>query len=107
MPRPTYKDITPEVAFRARTRARLIDVRELAERANDGFIAGSEHVPLAEIEAACSGWRRDDELVLICRSGGRSARAAGALSAIGFARVSNMAGGMLAYAAAGLPVTRA
>ena len=49
-------------------------------------------------------WNRDDELVIVCRSGARSARAAEALAAMGFRRVMNLTGGMLAYTAAGLPV---
>lgn len=101
-----YRDITPQAAQGLRGKARLIDVREAGELATEGFIAGVEHVPLATVEAAARGWNKDDELVIICRSGGRSSRAAAALVAAGFRNVMNMAGGMLAYTAAGLPVAR-
>lgn len=107
-PTPTspYRDISPADAYRARGEARLIDVREAGELARDGCIPGVEHVPLATIEVSARAWDRAAPLVVICRSGNRSGRAAGALAAMGFREVMNMAGGMLAYAAAGLPVTR-
>jgi len=104
---PTYRDITPANALAARGKARLIDVRETSELATDGFIDGVEHVPLGRLAESARRWSSDDELVIVCRSGVRSAAAASALSAMGFHRVSNMAGGMLAYKAAGLPVHRA
>jgi rhodanese-related sulfurtransferase len=102
----SYREISPGDAYRARGKSRLIDVREPGELALDGFIPGVEHVPLATVEAQARGWDKDDELVMVCRSGARSGRAAAALAAMGFRNVMNMAGGMLAYRAAGLPVTR-
>jgi len=101
-----YRDITPQAAQGMRGTARLIDVREANELASDGFIAGVEHVPLATVEAAARTWNKDDQLVIVCRSGARSGRAAAALVGMGFHNVMNMAGGMLAYTAAGLPVAR-
>lgn len=105
--RSTYRDITPATALAARGTARLIDVREASELASDGFIEGVEHVPLGRVAEVARHWNKDDELVIVCRSGGRSAGAAAALCAMGFHRVSNMVGGMIAYKAAGLPVSRA
>jgi rhodanese-related sulfurtransferase len=103
----TYRDITPANALAARGKARLIDVRETSELAADGYIEGVEHVPLGRVAEAARRWSSDDELVIVCRSGARSAAAASALCAMGFHRVSNMVGGMIAYKAAGLPVHRA
>lgn len=103
----TFRDITPANALAARESARLIDVREASELAVDGFIEGVEHVPLSLVAEAARRWNTDDEIVTVCRSGARSAAAASVLCAMGFQRVSNMAGGMLAYKAAGLPVRRA
>jgi rhodanese-related sulfurtransferase len=104
MSKPSYHEITPDDAYRARGKARLIDVREVGELALDGFIPGVEHVPLATVEAQAWTWSKDDELVMVCRSGARSGRAAAVLAAMGFRRVMNMTGGMIAYRAAGLPV---
>lgn len=102
-----YRDITPESALAARGKARLIDVRETSELAADGFIEGVEHVPLGRVAEAARRWNPGEELVIVCRSGARSSTAASALCAMGFQHVSNMVGGMVAYKAAGLPISRA
>ena len=52
---------------------------------------------------AARGWDPAAPVVLVCRSGARSGNAAAQLVAAGFTRVMNMAGGMMAYRAAGLP----
>ncbi len=53
------------------------------------------------------GWDPNQELVVVCRSGGRSGAAARQLVQMGFTHVMNLRGGMLGYAAAKLPVDRA
>jgi rhodanese-related sulfurtransferase len=103
-----YKDVTPRQLYEGRRNERLVDVREPHEfDAELGHVPGSELVPLAALPAAAARWPRDADLVLICRSGGRSARAARALVELSFGRVMNLAGGLLAYNEAGLPVERA
>lgn len=98
-------EISPAQTYQARGSARLIDVREAHELTSElGLIAGAEHVPLANVAARASTWRKGETLILICRSGGRSIRAAEALVRSGFTHVCNMTGGMLAYNAAGLPI---
>jgi sulfur-carrier protein adenylyltransferase/sulfurtransferase len=102
-----YRDILPaEVAATPGRAVRIVDVREPHEFTGElGHIGGAELVPLASVEAlAAKSWRKDDEIVLVCRSGGRSARAAASLAALGFRRVMNMLGGMLAWNEARLPV---
>lgn len=102
-----YRDIDPASVARAGAKVRLIDVREPHELAGElGHIAGIESVPLSTVESASRAWDKEDELVLVCRSGGRSGRAATSLASMGFARVMNMVGGMLAWNDAGLPVER-
>lgn len=109
-----YRDVDP-AEVRARTAggggarpARLVDVREPHEYTGElGHIEGAELVPLAGLAEAARGWSRDAELVLVCRSGARSGRGAAALAQeLGFTRVMNMRGGMLAWNAAGYPVAR-
>lgn len=86
---------------------RLVDVREADEFNNAlGHVAGSGLVPLSTVEAASRSWDREAPVVLICRSGGRSAKAALALQARGFSRVASLRGGMLAWNAMRLPVVR-
>lgn len=102
-----YRDVSPAATAAAGAAVRLVDVREPHEYTGDlGHVPGSELVPLATLSAAARAWDRRRDVILICRSGARSGRAAQALVAAGFARVMNMAGGMLAYNAAGLPVAR-
>jgi len=69
-----------------------------------GHAPGAVHVPLGEVSNAAS--RFDGQQVLtVCRSGGRSAKAAEILVAVGV-NVRYVADGMTAWAEAGLPVVR-
>jgi glyoxylase-like metal-dependent hydrolase (beta-lactamase superfamily II)/rhodanese-related sulfurtransferase len=77
---------------------RVIDVREADERAGElRSIPGSEHVPLATLALASRGWDKKSHYVVVCRSGGRSGRAALELESLGFHNVASMAGGMLGW----------
>lgn len=78
----------------------LLDVREQHEW-DAGHAPGAVHVPLGELRQ--DSLPTDRPVVAICRVGGRSAAAAEALAGVGY-EVSNATGGMLAWAAAGLPV---
>lgn len=85
-------------------RFRLVDVRMDEELTGPlGRIAQSEHVPLPELMSHAADWPADAPVVVHCKSGGRSARAANALLAAGFRQVASMEGGMLAWRAADLP----
>lgn len=87
--------------------ARVVDVREASEFNGElGHIEGAALVPLAAIEQAAREWERDAQLVLVCRSGGRSGKAALALLAMGFTRLASLRGGMTEWNALGLPVHR-
>lgn len=102
-----YRDVGPAQVAGAGTKVRLVDVREPHEFTGElGHIAGAELVPLATVEGAASAWSKEQEIVLVCRSGARSGRAAAALTAGGFGRVMNMVGGMIAWNEAKLPVDR-
>ena len=102
-----YRDIDPASVARTAGSVRLVDVREPHELSGElGYISGIESVPLGSIESASRVWDKDEELVVVCRSGGRSGRAAAYLASIGFARVMNMVGGMLSWNDARLPVER-
>jgi adenylyltransferase/sulfurtransferase len=71
----------------------LIDVREPQEVAI-ADIPGARHIPLGELEAAIATLDPARPVVVYCRSGSRSARAATQLQAAGFKRVWNLAGGI-------------
>lgn len=89
-------------------RARLIDVREPSEWSGElGHLPEAELVPLASLAHAARGWDRSETLIVVCRSGGRSAAAQRQLRAMGFSAVINLRGGMLAVNAAGMHVHQA
>jgi rhodanese-related sulfurtransferase len=79
---------------------RVLDVREDDEFAA-GHIAGAVHVPLMQLPARATELDRDAEWLAVCRVGARSMQATAYLSRLGL-RVSNVAGGMEAWARAGL-----
>ncbi len=94
---PPFKNIAPSRLDTLGPEVRRIDVREPDEYTGPlGHLPGAELVPLATLEAASATWPREAPLLLICRSGGRSATAAQALAQRGFTRLYNLAGGMLA-----------
>lgn len=80
----------------------LIDVRARHEW-DAGRIAGARRVELAELAARAREIDRDRPVVFYCSRGGRSAMAAEAFRGAGF-DAHNMAGGLLEWQAAGLPL---
>jgi rhodanese-related sulfurtransferase len=80
----------------------LLDVREDDEWAA-GHVPGARHIPLGQLAARAAEVPGDQTVYVICRSGHRSAHAAGALADAGWQAV-NVAGGMQHWAAAGRPM---
>jgi rhodanese-related sulfurtransferase len=80
----------------------LIDVRQQHEH-DAGRITGGRLIELAELPVQATTIDRDRPVILYCRSGARSAMAADALRHAGY-DAHNMAGGMLDWEAAGLPI---
>ncbi|MEO8704385.1 MAG: rhodanese-like domain-containing protein [Kofleriaceae bacterium] len=100
-----HQDISPSAAYEARETAHVIDVREPSEFTGElGHIPGAQLVPVGTLEGQLGRWDKDAAIIVICRSGSRSTSAAQTLTRAGFRRVMNMAGGMIAYNAAKLPV---
>jgi rhodanese-related sulfurtransferase/glyoxylase-like metal-dependent hydrolase (beta-lactamase superfamily II) len=81
--------------------ATLLDVREPFEFVS-GHVPGALNIPLGQLAAGHTALEARREIVVICASGSRSALAAQLLRRAGFATVSNVAGGMLAWQSAGL-----
>jgi rhodanese-related sulfurtransferase len=98
-------DYTPQEVSRlhAGSDIQLIDVRAPHEH-EAGHIADTPLIELAELTARAQEIDRDRPVVFYCRSGGRSAMATEAFVQAGY-DAHNMAGGMLAWEAAGLPIT--
>jgi len=84
---------------------RIIDVREMPEIAQ-GTMPKAEPLPLATLPARLSDFESDEKLVIICRSGARSAQACLFLQQQGFNNVYNLRGGMIAWAHNDLPIVR-
>jgi rhodanese-related sulfurtransferase len=78
------------------TDGQLIDVREPDEVA-EGTLPGAINIPLVLIPERIDELDKSRRVVLLCRSGGRSASAAKYLTKQGFGDVVNRAGGMLAF----------
>lgn len=83
--------------------AYLLDVREPDEYAA-GHAPGARLVPMMEIPARLADVPTDGDVVVVCRSGGRSGQVVSYLQANGWDNVRNLAGGMQDWARAGRPV---
>lgn len=94
-----FEEIEP-TALDRQAAHRVIDVREAHEFHGElGHIQGAELVPLGTVEQAAHAWDPDTPMLVVCRSGARSARAVSALRRMGFGCAVNLRGGMLAYRA--------
>ncbi len=94
------KQLTPQEFLERRAAGNamtLLDVRENWEVELAPVPADVKHVPMGEIGARLGELDPQQETVVICRSGGRSAEVARFLSGRGFASVFNLAGGILAW----------
>ena len=80
----------------------LLDVREPGEW-SAGHAPQATLIPVGEVHARRDELPRDTRIVVVCRSGGRSAAITDALRAHGYDAV-NLTGGMSAWAAVDLPV---
>ncbi len=80
----------------------IVDVRPLEELSGGlGTIEGATLLPLDNVVEAAEALNRADAIVVVCRSGGRSAQATAKLMKAGFPRVANLRGGALQWLARG------
>jgi rhodanese-related sulfurtransferase len=97
-------DLTPQEVAQGLKEGRvvLVDVREPNETEVERF-PGAVLVPLSSFDPATIPAPPGSEVVFACRSGRRSASASIAAQEQGFDYNSHLAGGILAWKAAGLP----
>jgi len=98
------RDLTVEEVARGITEGRilLVDVREPNETAVESY-PEAVVVPLSRFDPAAIPAEEGKQVVFACRSGKRSVTASLAAQEAGYPYDSHLAGGILAWKAAGLP----
>lgn len=85
----------------------LLDVREPPEY-QEGFLPNSIRIPLGSLseKAAQLDKHRARPIIIVCRSGNRSAQAVRILKRMGYETVYNLGGGLHAWRTANLPISK-
>ncbi len=94
-------EVTVETAKSKLTSNPILDVREPAEFAA-GHLPGAINIPRGVLEFKIGADptlqnKQDDEIIVYCQTGGRSALAADSLHKIGYSKAVSMAGGFKAW----------
>jgi rhodanese-related sulfurtransferase len=92
-----------EAALMQADGAFVLDVREPSEWAS-GHIPGATLIPLGQLASRLDEVPRDRGVVVVCRTGNRSAQGRDILLGAGYQAVTSMSGGMSAWIAQGRPV---
>ncbi len=83
----------------------LVDVRTHDE-VSEVAVPGALHIPLDRLEAEAHTLKDYSSVHVMCRSGGRSAMATGALHGLGMTHAKNVSGGIIAWQQAKLPTKK-
>lgn len=108
-PEPVAADALPqEVSAQQAAKLReqgafILDVRE-PEEWQEFHMPGATLIPLGELSSRLNEIPKDRPIVVVCRSGNRSAQGRDILLDAGFKNVTSMGGGMKQWRAAGYPV---
>jgi rhodanese-related sulfurtransferase len=81
----------------------LLDVREQSEW-TQFHIPGATLIPLGELPNRLTEVPKDKEVVVVCRTGHRSAQGRDILLKAGYTKVTSMAGGVTQWQSKGLPI---
>jgi rhodanese-related sulfurtransferase len=107
--RPAGRRATPLQVTQLMNRGKttVIDVRSADEFAG-GHLRDAKNIPLADLGNRIGELEKSKNrtVVVVCQSGARSEKAVRQLAAAGFADVWSLDGGVAAWQAAGLPVTK-
>ncbi len=82
----------------------LVDCREQAEW-DAGHIPGAVFIPLSQLPSRIDDLSPGASIVMQCRSGARSMKACHMLAEAGFEDLTNLEGGIMAWAQCGYPIT--
>lgn len=97
-------DEVSKLAAQVPLQIHLVDVRQPEEYIGElGHAPGSQLMVLDTVPERIETLPKDEPIVFICKSGGRSARATAYAQQLGFSQVYNMRGGMLLWNQLGLP----
>lgn len=102
-PLPAEVSVADALALRE-SGAFILDVRQ-PEEWTAGHIPAATLIPLGDLSARLAEVPKDRQVVVVCRSGNRSAQGRDVLLGAGYPSVTSMAGGMNDWAAAGYPTT--
>jgi rhodanese-related sulfurtransferase len=103
-PLPPEINVT-EAATKRDAGAFLLDVREPSEWAA-AHLSGATLIPLGQLPSRLSEVPKDKDVVVMCRTGHRSAQGRDILLQAGYKRVTSVAGGITAWSAQGLPTVQ-
>lgn len=98
------KEMDVDTLDASRTDVHLIDVRTEGE-VSRGVIDGAIHIPLHLLPLRATEIPQDKPVVIYCNSGARSAQACAFMGAKGFGNMHNLAGGIMAWARSGKPLS--
>lgn len=90
-----------------RGKTTILDVRQPAEFAN-GHVRDAKNIPLADLSSRIGELDKSKTktVIVVCQQGARGDKAVKQLQAAGFEDVFNLDGGLAAWQAAGLPVSK-
>jgi len=100
--------LSPQEAIRLMNQgATVLDLRP-AEAFAAGHIAGARHFDAAQIPGAAEALKKNKEraLIVYCDAGNTAAQAVRSLTQQGYTQVFNLRGGIAAWRAENLPLTR-
>jgi rhodanese-related sulfurtransferase len=105
---PSVAALPPEITVAQAAQKRdqgafILDVREPSEWVQF-HIPGATLIPLGDLPNRLNEVPKDREVVVVCRTGHRSAQGRDILTQAGFTNVTSMAGGVTEWQAQGLPI---
>ncbi len=96
-------EVNPSEVFSNKNRVKIVDVRTEEEFTGElNHIQGADLIPLDVLGEQIENLPKDQTIVFVCRSGGRSARATAFSQQMGYENVYNMRGGMILWNDLGL-----
>lgn len=97
---------TFEKSLESNPKSFLLDVRSMEEMQKDGYIANATSIPMDQLSESAGELpvEKDTLILLYCRSGNRSQKAAKALMNMGYTNLEELKTGIKGWKAEGLPV---